>query len=233
MSDFIAQYEDKIEPKVDKTENKVEPEAEIKAEAEVPMDESDIIEAEKTADIKTEEKNPIDEAARAQGWVPQEEWDGDPTQWRDAQVFLERGEYFKTMGTQRKQIDKLNAMVEKMADIQASTREDERQRVLKELSQQKYAAMEEGEFNKVVDIDSEMEKIRSAPLTSVPDVQGQTEDKYTQNKIADYIDNNSWYRTNPDMRQYAVSNAVGFRQGNPQARIDDVLEYSDSEVKIR
>ena len=233
MSDFIAQYEDKIEPKVDKTENKVEPEAEIKAEVEVPMDESDIIEAEKTADIKTEEKNPIDEAARAQGWVPQEEWDGDPTQWRDAQVFLERGEYFKTMGTQRKQIDKLNAMVEKMADIQASTREDERQRVLKELSQQKYAAMEEGEFNKVVDIDSEMEKIRSAPLTSVPDVQGQTEDKYTQDKIADYIDNNSWYRTNPDMRQYADSIAVGFRNSNPNATIDDVLEYTDSETKIR
>ena len=233
MSDFIAQYEDKIEPKVDKTENKVEPEAEIKAEVEVPMDESDIIEAEKTADIKTEEKNPIDEAARAQGWVPQEEWDGDPTQWRDAQVFLERGEYFKTMGTQRKQIDKLNAMVEKMADIQASTREDERQRVLKELSQQKYAAMEEGEFNKVVDIDSEMEKIRSAPLTSVPDVQGQTEDKYTQDKIADYIDNNSWYRTNSDMRQYADSIAVGFRNNNPTTTIDDVLEYTDKEIKIR
>ena len=235
MSDFIAQYEDKIEPKVDKTENKVEPEAEIKAEAEVPMDESDIIEAEKTADIKTEEKNPIDEAARAQGWVPQEEWDGDPTQWRDAQVFLERGEYFKTMGTQRKQIDKLNAMVEKMANIQAATREDERQKVLKELSEQKVSAMEEGEFDRVATIDNEMSKIRSEPSISaaVPNVDNQVEEKYTQEKIAEYIDSNQWYRTNTDMRQYADSIAVGFRSGNPQATIDDVLEYTDNEVKIR
>jgi hypothetical protein len=119
MSDFIAQYDDN-EPKpsakeeLTEAQNKVEQNKEV----EVPMDESDIIEAEKKADIKVEQKNPIDEAARAQGWVPQDEWDGDPTQWRDAQVFLERGEYFKTMGTQRKQIDKLNAMVEKMASIQ-------------------------------------------------------------------------------------------------------------------
>ena len=233
MSDFIAQYEDKIEPKVDKTENKVEPEAEIKAEVEVPMDESDIIEAEKTADIKTEEKNPIDEAARAQGWVPQEEWDGDPTQWRDAQVFLERGEYFKTMGSQKKQIDKLNAVVEKMASIQAATREDERQRVLQELSEKKVSAMEEGEFERVATIDNEMNKIRSEPAMAVPNVQGQNEELYTQNKIAEYIDNNQWYRTNSDMRQYADSLAVGFRTGNPNATIDDVLEYTDREVKIR
>jgi len=234
MSDFIAQYDDN-EPKpsakeeLTEAQNKVEQNKEV----EVPMDESDIIEAEKKADIKVEQKNPIDEAARAQGWVPQDEWDGDPTQWRDAQVFLERGEYFKTMGTQRKQIDKLNAMVEKMASIQASTREDERQRVLKELTDKKLTAMEDGEFNKVVDIDNEMNKLRAEPALTVPTVPGQSEEQYTSDKIAEYIDNNSWYRTSPDMRQYADSIAVGFRTSNPQATIEDVLEYTDSEVKLR
>jgi len=120
-----------------------------------------------------------------------------------------------------------------MASIQASTREDERQRVLKELSDQKYNAMEEGEFKRVADIDSEMDRIRSQPAMSVPNVTGQTEEKYTSDKIAEYIDNNSWYRTNSDMRQYADSLAVGFRAGNPNATIDDVLEYTDKEIKIR
>ena len=137
------------------------------------------------------------------------------------------------MGTQRKQIDKLNAVVEKMAVIQSKTREDERQRVLRELSEQKVSAMEDGEFDRVATIDNEMSKIRSEPAMTVPSVEGQTEQKYTQDKIADYIDNNSWYRNNSDMRQYADSIAVGFRQNNPQATIDDVLEYTDSETKIR
>ena len=230
MSDFIAQYDDN-EPKPtakeqlteeqNKVETKEEPAKEVKQSEPV------------AEEVQTEEKDPIQEAARSQGWVPQEEWDGDPTQWRDAQVFLERGEYFKTMGTQRKQIDKLNAMVEKMATIQAKTREDEREKVLKELSQKKAVAMEEGEYNRVVDIDNEMNKIRSEPAMSVPNVEGQSEDKYTQDQIANYIDNNQWYRTNSDMRQYADSIAVGFRNSNPNATIDDVLEYTDKEVQIR
>ena len=138
MSDFIAQYDDnETKPSETKSQDKVEKKVEVAA----PMDESDVIEAEKKAQVQTVTEDPIQEAARGQGWVPQKEWDGDPTQWRDAQVFLERGEYFKTMGTQRKQIDKLNAVVEKMAVIQSKTREDERQRVLKELSNEKVSAM--------------------------------------------------------------------------------------------
>ena len=137
------------------------------------------------------------------------------------------------MGSQKKQIDKLNAVVEKMASIQAATREDERQRVLQELSEKKVSAMEEGEFERVATIDNEMNKIRSEPAMAVPNVQGQNEELYTQNKIAEYIDNNQRYRTNSDMRQYADSLAVGFRTGNPNATIDDVLEYTDREVKIR
>ena len=230
MSDFIAQYDDnETKPSETKSQDKVKEKVEVAP----PMDESDVIEAEKKAQTKTSTESPVEEAARGQGWVPEEEWDGDPTQWRDAQVFLERGEYFKTMGTQRKQIDKLNAVVEKMASIQAATREDERQRVLQELSEKKVSAMEEGEFERVATIDNEMNKIRSEPAMAVPNVQGQNEELYTQNKIAEYIDNNQWYRTNSDMRQYADSLAVGFRTGNPNATIDDVLEYTDREVKIR
>ena len=230
MSDFIAQYDDnETKPSETKSQDKVKEKVEVAP----PMDESDVIEAEKKAQTKTSTESHVEEAARGQGWVPEEEWDGDPTQWRDAQVFLERGEYFKTMGSQKKQIDKLNAVVEKMASIQAATREDDRQRVLQELSEKKVSAMEEGEFERVATIDNEMNKIRSEPAMAVPNVQGQNEELYTQNKIAEYIDNNQWYRTNSDMRQYADSLAVGFRTGNPNATIDDVLEYTDREVKIR
>ena len=229
MSEFIAQYDDnEVKPSPLAKEELVE--AQNKAEQK-----EEVLDKKESKPVQTETKieNPIEEAARGQGWVPQEEWDGDPTQWRDAQVFLERGEYFKTMGTQKKQIDKLNAVVEKMASIQAKTREDERQRVLAELSDKKVSAMEDGEYERVATIDNEMSKVRAEPAMVVPNVEGQSEQEYTQNKIADYIDNNSWYRTNSDMRQYADSIAVGFRQNNPQSTIDDVLEYTDSEIKIR
>ena len=76
MSDFIAQYDDnETKPSAEKTQDKVEKKVEVPA----PMDESDVIEAEKKVDIKTSTEDPIQEAARGQGWVPQKEWDGDPT----------------------------------------------------------------------------------------------------------------------------------------------------------
>ena len=233
MSDFIAEYDDiKV-----KTAPTAKEESKQKVEVAEPMDESDVIEAEKKQAVQTEEKpkidNPIEEEARSQGWVSQKEWDGDPAQWREAQVFLERGEYFKTMGTQKKQIDKLNAVVEKMATIQAKTRENERQKVLRELTDKKVTAMEDGECERVATIENEMERLRADPAMIADNVAGQTEEKYAQDKIVEYIDSNTWYRTNSDMRQYADSIAVGFRQSNPQATIDDVLEYTDSEVKIR
>jgi len=235
MSEFIAQYDDnENKPTPLAKEELVEAQNKVEQKTEASVKEP-VISEKKSKPVQTETKveNPIEEAARGQGWVPEKEWDGDPTQWRDAQVFLERGEYFKTMGSQKKQIDKLNAVVEKMAVIQSKTREDERQRVLRELSEQKVSAMEDGEFERVATIDNEMSKLRSEPAMTVPSVAGQSEEQYTQDKIADYIDNNSWYRTNSDMRQYADSIAVGFRQNNPQSTIDDVLEYTDSEIKIR
>ena len=74
MSDFIAQYDDnETKPNAEKTQNKVEKKIEVPQ----PMDESDVIEAEKKAEVavKTSTENPIEEAARGQGWVLQKEWD--------------------------------------------------------------------------------------------------------------------------------------------------------------
>ena len=232
MSDFIAQYEDNVKPSDSESQDKVEKTASVEK---VVEEQKELAKNDEPQTEVTEEtnENPIEQEARSQGWVPEGEWDGDPTQWRDAQVFLERGEYFKTMGSQKKQIDKLNAVVEKMATIQAKTRENERTKVLKELSEQKVQAMEEGEYARIVDIDNEMDKIRAEPAMSVPATAGQGEDEYTTNKIAEYVDNNKWYRTSSDMREYADTVAVGYKTTNPQATIDDILEYTDSQVKSR
>jgi len=78
-----------------------------------------------------------------------------------------------------------------------------------------------------------MDKIRAQPAMSVPATPGQSEDEYSTKQIAEYIDNNKWYRTSSDMREYADTIAVGYRNTNPNSTIDDVLEYTDSQVKLR
>ena len=41
-----------------------------------------------------------EQRASAEGWVPKEEWTGDPAQWRPAKEFLDRGELFKKIEEQ-------------------------------------------------------------------------------------------------------------------------------------
>lgn len=48
-----------------------------------------------------------EEAARKQGWVPQEEWNGNPDQWVDAKEFVYRGELLGRIKDQSKQIQSL------------------------------------------------------------------------------------------------------------------------------
>ena len=81
MSDFRAQYEDTeskhlAKEELTKEQNKVE----TKEKIDVTMDESDVIEAEKEANSKAEENDPMREEDRGQGWVTQEEGDGDHAQ---------------------------------------------------------------------------------------------------------------------------------------------------------
>ena len=71
MSEFIAQYDDnEVKPSPLAKEELVE--AQNKAEQK-----EEVLDKKESKPVQTETKieNPIEEAARGQGWVPQEEWD--------------------------------------------------------------------------------------------------------------------------------------------------------------
>ena len=92
MSDneFIAQYDDLPSDSTPEPSVKVDKVGEVLESKDEIIVNNDVVEN-KEAGEPAEVKDPIEESARAQGWVPQEEWSGDPSLWRDPQVFLERG----------------------------------------------------------------------------------------------------------------------------------------------
>jgi hypothetical protein len=49
----------------------------------------------------------IEQRAAEQGWRPQDEWDGEPDDWRTAREFLDRGEFFKKIDEQNRTIKEL------------------------------------------------------------------------------------------------------------------------------
>ena len=59
-----------------------------------------------------------EDVARSGGWKPQDEWEGDPAEWRSAEVFNERGEWIDRHKKQQKQIDEMQSTFNTRLDNQ-------------------------------------------------------------------------------------------------------------------
>jgi hypothetical protein len=81
-------------------------------------------------------------ACHADGWVPKDEWDGDPEQWRPAKEFVDRGELFKKIEIKIRTILKsLNELLRTLANIMLKSAKWNIKRALTDLKAQKKDAI--------------------------------------------------------------------------------------------
>lgn len=173
----------------------------------------------------------IEKRASSDGWVPKDEWDGDPEQWRPAKEFVDRGELFKKIEDQNKTIKEVRRALEEFGQHHAKVRDVEFQRALNTLKSQKKDALEQGEAEKVVDIDERIDLVKDAqkaaryqPVVNVPDL------PESNPVFNNWVERNGWYQNNKAMRAYAdrIGNELG-AQGNISPT--DLLREVESEVK--
>lgn len=67
------------------------------------------IEEEVPEQIEEDQPKTAEDVARSGGWKPKEEWEGDLSEWRSAEVFNERGEWIQRHKAQQKQIDDMQS----------------------------------------------------------------------------------------------------------------------------
>jgi hypothetical protein len=172
----------------------------------------------------------IEQRAHAEGWVPKDEWDGDPDQWRPAKEFLDRGELFKKIEDQNRSLKEMRRTLEEFGKHHAKVREVEFKRALEILKGQKKEALTEGDVDKVVDIDEKIDAVKDAQRASaqqtvrLPDVP-------EGNPIFDsWVERNSWYKNSSAMRAYAdrLGNELGAHGGISPT---DLLAKVEQEVK--
>lgn len=173
----------------------------------------------------------IEEAARLKGWVDKDEWDGNPSDWRDADVFLERGEYFRAMKNQKSEIQNLNAQLDYVTKLTSKIREDERARVLRELNTAKTTALENNDYAAVAEIDTEIRQEEAKKADEVAPQPTQTTQAQNQALFIRFVADNPWYVKNPALKSLADAEADKFVKSNPQVSYNDMLEHVVSELK--
>lgn len=178
------------------------------------------------------ELTPIQEEAFAQGWVPKDEFDGDPEKFVDAAEFLRRGELFQKIESQSKEMKQLRKAMSELAKHNAKIREVEYDRAVQSLKAEKKQALAEGDADKVVEIDDRIDLVKDQQKqftqqqfqeTSIP--------QETHPELANWISKNSWYESDKKMRAYA--DTLGVQLANDGLTPREVLKEVEKEVKER
>lgn len=194
----------------------------------------------------------VETRARAQGWVPQEEFRGNPDQWRDADEFVRRGEEELPILRERnrtlsRQVDDIRreskaevARLERMTEIALR---NQRAQIHSEFENAKRQAAEIGDLDRYDQLGRDHgEALHSFDQQFVPQQQDPRQQQvqepnngvsqYDQEVANRWISQNSWMN-DPEMRAVAEAHHVRLGKEKPGLRIEENLSEVARYVRQR
>lgn len=176
------------------------------------------------------ELSPVEQEAIDSGWVPKDQYTGDEHKWVDAPEFLRRGELFKKIEDQNRQLKDVKRALIEMKKLHEGVREVEYKRALETLRAQKKAALEEGDADAVIAVDERIDLVKEEQRKL------QTEDSYVEPQSGEehpefvaWKNKNSWYSTSSPMKAFA--DALGIELRKEGLSPDRVLKRVEEEVR--
>lgn len=189
------------------------------------------------------EGNPAEAKARADGWRPESEWNGDPSQWVDYREFNVRGELMgriqeqsNIIHNQKSQVEELRAGLNDLKAMQDKIAENEYKKLLKTLKSAKAAAIEDANGEAVAELEDEIDNLKEAYKEQTAPKPQETV-KQQQQQLSPEVQawlakpQNSWYNTNVVMRTQANAVAAEITKQNPTFTPGQVLAEMDRIIR--
>jgi hypothetical protein len=183
-----------------------------------------------------------EQEARQFGWVPKEEFKGNEDDWRDAETFLKRGKEIN--GFLRKDMEKLNTKLAQkdaeLAEIRAAVEEFRQyhnetearayKRAIEDLKKQKVEAIQQGDGERVVEIDEEIDKYKEAQQTK-PVEKKEPAQQQGLNEFDAWVLDNKWFVTNQEAKYLAELYGKELSVSNPTLKGRPFLDAVAKRVK--
>lgn len=171
--------------------------------------------------------NEIESAASEMGWVPKEEYRGDPSKWVDAATFVERGaksgpilkernehliKEIQSIKAEFEQHKKVTEQFKKFQADQAERKANELKAQIAELRAQKSEAIRNGDGDAVNEIDDRIDTLKqSAKEVEKVEVE-QPQNNAPHPDFASWKAENSWFDVDKPLTAYATEVAKEMRR---------------------
>lgn len=151
--------------------------------------------------------SPVEESARAQGWVPKEDFNGEEHKWVDAGEFLRRGELFGKIESQNKELKAIRETLAQFKDHHSKVQETAYKKAIDDLKAKKEEALIEGDAKLVIEVDEQLADVRDAQRA----IKQQATQPAPQEEHPEFVafkNKNTWYESNRAMRGWADSRGL-------------------------
>lgn len=149
--------------------------------------------------------NAVEEQARAQGWVPEEEYQGNG-KWRTAQEFVDRGELFGKIESQNKELKSIRETLAQFKDHHSKVQEAAYKKAVSDLKAKKEEALIEGDAKLVIEVDEQLADVRDAQRAIKQQPQQAPQEEHPE--FVAFKNKNGWYDSNRAMRGWADSRGL-------------------------
>lgn len=192
---------------------------------------SEELQQQQSTEQTTEQKtvSPVEEEALAQGWVPKEEFEGDASKWVDAGEFIRRGELFKKIEHQNREIKEVRRALAAFKDHYTQVSEASYKKALADLKREYKQANREGDFEKADQLEEEIESVEQEAKTTLQQVKQVAQETQIHPEFASWVEKNDWYATQPHMKTFADFKGLEFAKLGLTP--SEVLKKVEAEVR--
>lgn len=167
-----------------------------------------------------------EQRAMEKGWKPKEDYDGEPENFRSAELFLQLDPLYKKLETISRENKNLKEATQYLTKLQKETKANEFNRALAELKHARRVAQENGDFERSELLEEKMDVVKEQKriVEAIPVT--------PQNEPSEFVDwqkRNGWYEKDEDLRDWADGRGVKLHQQGKTP--SEVLEILESEVK--
>jgi DNA repair exonuclease SbcCD ATPase subunit len=198
------------------------------------------------AEFENDEKEPVNTApaeedhedpaiiqeALSMGWTPREEWKGDPSKWRSAAEFVERGKEILPIVNKRleqerqrsaqleRELQEMRATLQEFREYSKRDKERMYKRALEELKAKKKQALEEGDADAVLEIDDAILELRESNKKALEEEKptAPTYDPTNDVVYQTWLSENRWYGTDVELTYYADAIGRVLAHNNPELK---------------